>query len=413
MSFKPFSDKTTNDIIERQKRSLISKIDCLSNEEIMANDIEILAENLYQEFFIEPVKIFDEDFSKRSIKQGKVSKYVEPFDRDFNHLDRDYVDYDGVIARFYFPFIGEEELFKCSALTFSVSPYPQIEIKKGEIVFEIRKTIDEVKHISKDKMFEGLQKSLDSIKEGISFANRDIEDFNSNLKLFVWKKLNEKKSKVGTFFEFAQKLEVPIEKKEYAQNHISIQRRIVPIAKSYDKEPFYGINDNDYVDILLTIKHTLSTYERTPHSYKSLKEEELRDTLLAALNATYKGDATGETFRNKGKTDICIERENRAAFVAECKMWSGEKKVGEAIVQLDSYLTWRDCKVALIYFVRKKNFFNVLDRAKETLKSLDGMKSVKETDKNEFECFFVSKSNPGQYIKIRVMLFNLFCDEFE
>lgn len=47
MSFKPFSDKTTNDIIERQKRSLISKIDCLSNEEIMANDIEILAENLY------------------------------------------------------------------------------------------------------------------------------------------------------------------------------------------------------------------------------------------------------------------------------------------------------------------------------------------------------------------------------
>ena len=258
-----------------------------------------------------------------------------------------------------------------------------------------------------------LQKSLDSIKEGISFANRDIEDFNSSLKLFVWKKLNEKKSKVGTFFEFAQKLEVPIEKKEYAQNHISIQRRIVPIAKSYDREPFYGINDNDYVDILLTIKHTLSTYERTPYSYKSLKEEELRDTLLAAMNATYKGDATGETFRNKGKTDICIERENRAAFVAECKMWSGEKKVGEAIVQLDSYLTWRDCKVALIYFVRKKNFFNVLDRAKETLKSLDGMKSVKETDKNEFECFFVSKSNPGQYIKIRVMLFNLFCGEFE
>ena len=37
-----------------------------------------------------------------------------------------------------------------------------------------------------------------------------------------------------------------------------------------------------------------------------------------------------DRFRKKGKTDIRIEFENRAAFVAECKLWKGEKKILEA-----------------------------------------------------------------------------------
>ena len=118
------------------------------------------------------------------------------------------------------------------------------------------------------------------------------------------------------------------------------------------------------------------------------------------MNATYKGDATGETFRKNGKTDICIERENRSAFVAECKMWTGQKEVKNAIEQLDSYLTWRDCKTALIYFVRRKDFMRVLEVAETSLKSFDGMKNVTPIDKNEFDCLLLSKANPGQQIRM-------------
>ena len=38
----------------------------------MANDLENLANNLYEEFHIEPVKIMDEEFSKRHIGQAKI-----------------------------------------------------------------------------------------------------------------------------------------------------------------------------------------------------------------------------------------------------------------------------------------------------------------------------------------------------
>ena len=88
-------------------------------------------------------------------------------------------------------------------------------------------------------------------------------------------------------------------------------------------------------------------------------------------------------------------------------MWTGPAEVENAVWQLDSYLTWRDCKTALIYFVRRKGFLKILETAEAALRAIDGMKTVRAVDQNEFDCLFLSKENPGQQIHLRVMLFNL------
>ena len=407
---KPFREYDLSKVIANQWAAVNKKIDTMSNEEIMANDLDVLAENIYQEYFIEPVTIFEEDFSKRSIKQGKIQKYIDPFFRDYS--DREYVEVDGVIAEFYFPYTGESDLFKCRASTFSMGVYPEITVNKTTVSFRIERSLSEMNNAkAKDSLLGSLEQALKEIRDGLSYANNDVAAFNNSLKQQAMKWLEEKKKKVEAYFSIATMFEVPIEKKEYAQTHIPLKRHIVPVAKHYETSNYYGILDGDYKDILDSIKHTGSTYERTPSSYKTLHEEDLRNTLLAALNATYKGDATGETFRNRGKTDICIERDNRAAFVAECKMWTGQKEIGNAIDQLDGYLTWRDCKTALIYFVRRKNFLKTLESAEAALRAYDGMRNVVSLDKNEFECLFLSKANPGQQIKMRVMLFNLYCED--
>lgn len=407
---KPFRDYDLSQVITNQWATVKNKIDKMSNEEIMANNLDVLAENIYQEFFIEPVTIFEEDFSKRSIKQEKIQKYIEPFFRDYS--GKKYVQVDGIIAEFYYPYTGDPNLFKCRASTFSVSGYPEITVNKETVSFHMECSLSEMNNANaKDNLLRNLEHALKEIRDGISYANKDVTLFNNSLKQQALKWLEEKKKKVEAFFNIATLFEVPIEKKEYAQTHISLKRNIVPVAKHYESSNYYGILDSDYKDILDSIKHTGSTYERTPSSYKALHEEDLRNTLLAALNATYKGDATGETFRNRGKTDICIERENRAAFVAECKMWTGQKEVGKAIDQLDGYLTWRDCKTALIYFVKRKDFLKTLDSVEVALRAYDGMRNVLPLDKNEFECLFLSKVNPGQQIKMRVILFNLYCED--
>ena len=171
--------------------------------------------------------------------------------------------------------------------------------------------------------------------------------------------------------------------------------------------PQYSLEVANYEEILAILRNAGATMERTPNSYMSLKEDGLRNVLLTALNSSFKGSATGEAFRNNGKTDICIEAENRAAFVAECKMWTGEKEVASAIAQLDSYLTWRDCKTALIYFVRRRDFLSVTKKMEGVLRRRDNISQVSMLDTNEYKCFLASMSSPGQMKEVRVLMFNL------
>ena len=122
----------------------------------------------------------------------------------------------------------------------------------------------------------------------------------------------------------------------------------------------------------------------------------------------FKGKANGECFRKRGKTDILIEYENRAAFIAECKIWAGKKVFQSALSQLQSYTTWRDNKLALILFSRNKDFFKVLEEIKNSMPLESNYLGYKEIDKNEFELKIKSKNNDGQILKIRIYVFDLF-----
>ena len=406
---KPFRDTELRMVLAGHNKRILDKIDGITNDEILANDIEILADNLYQEFYIEPVIIGDENLLKRTIKQDKITIYADFLYRDIYGSDT--IEVDGIVFKFYFPYTGDKSLFKCHASTFSLSGYPEIELGNEEIVFTINKTLSEMDiPNSKETVFNGLKHNIDSIKSGISYCNSDVNNYNSSLKSSIIRILEEKRKKVESFYAIASMFEVPVTRNEFSATHVSVKRKITPISHIYNKQDYYCITDKDYEDILDAIKHTASTYERTPSSYKGMHEEDLRNTLLATLNAMYQGGVMGEAFRNKGKTDISIERENRAAFVAECKMWTGLKGITDAICQLDSYLTWRDCKTALIYFVRRKDFIKIVQTAKTTIESLENVRQVYEVDKNELKCVITSNSNPGQLIQMRVFLFNLYSE---
>ena len=234
----PFRDLDLRQVIENQWNTVNKKIDSLSNEEIMANDLDILAENIYQEFYIPPVVVYDEDFSKREIKQGKIRRAVDPFFREYH--SRDYVEVDGIIATFYYPYSGEKDLFKCRASTFSLGGYPEITLERDSFSFRIEKTLTEMNQANaKDDLLKGLEHCLTEIKSGLSYANGDVSGFNSSLKGQALKKLAEKKKKVESFFAIANMFEVPIEKKEYAEKHIPLKRNIVPVAHKYEAEDYY------------------------------------------------------------------------------------------------------------------------------------------------------------------------------
>lgn len=201
------------------------------------------------------------------------------------------------------------------------------------------------------------------------------------------------------------------EEKTTARNGCSLSLEDVVKRKRRNIELRCSMSEEFYEKILKAIKNTAMTWERTPNSYRYMGEEALRDALLASLNGLFPGRANGETFRRNGKTDICIENEDRAAFVAECKMWTGERAVPRALAQLDSYLTWRERKTALIYFVNRQDFLAIADKIQRVMNEQKNLQGVRMLARNDFFCQMSSIRTPGHMIDIRVLLFNLHSDE--
>lgn len=129
------------------------------------------------------------------------------------------------------------------------------------------------------------------------------------------------------------------------------------------------LSETDYEEAVRIITNSGVQMERSPSTALQLDEEERRDLILMALNAVFEGQAGGEVFNGSGKTDILLRVENKNVFIAECKIWRGQKSLTDAIDQLLGYLVWRDTKAALVLFIETRNATQTIQRAVETLES--------------------------------------------
>ena len=59
--------------------------------------------------------------------------------------------------------------------------------------------------------------------------------------------------------------------------------------------------------------------------------------------------------------------EDTNVFVGECKIWSGQSDLTEAIDQLLGDLTWRDTKGTLVLFIRNLDVTAVISKAVEAI----------------------------------------------
>lgn len=411
---RPFSQYELVNFFDGRKKQIEEQINSLSDDDIMSEQDDKIINNMYETNRFILVQIEDELLENRKLDKTTV-KNCNPFydmRNKYYEYEPEYFNVDGVEITSTFPFSGDDILFQCRASRFSLSGHPEINLFKGYFTINASESLEFMNiERNKDALFNKVLRDYEHIKEYIGYCNYDCEKFNNSIKEFAKKLIDKRKEKIEKYYNVSKLLEIPINRTNPKMiEEIKIERKIEPIIKQEkNNEPQYTISDEIYHDILEMIKHQGSTFERTPQVYKVHGEEDLRDITLAFLNGHFKGKANGECFRKRGKTDISIEYENRAAFVAECKIWGGQKILLSALEQLLSYTTWRDNKLCLILFSNKnKDFFKVLEEIKDTLNNQENKISLKEIDKNEFEYKIKSSINEGQILKIRIFAFDLF-----
>ena len=125
---------------------------------------------------------------------------------------------------------------------------------------------------------------------------------------------------------------------------------------------------NRFENVLKIIYDDYTAFEELTHDKDSLSEEALRNHAVATLKA-FGYTASAESLNRNGKTDIHIQDDNGLAFfIAECKIWKGEKLFLDAIDQLYGYLTWHNKNAALIVFVEQGNFTKTIETARKAIR---------------------------------------------
>lgn len=171
---------------------------------------------------------------------------------------------------------------------------------------------------------------------------------------------NSKINLEGGWYQLLRRTEIlgDIKKPDEKRKDLTVS----PIAEKapLKSEPTLGMVD--YEKILGVIQKTGQMMEKSPLSFRSMGEEQLRDQFLGALNSHYEGGVSSESFNFTGKTDILVRVKDKNLFIAECKIWRGPGIVTEAINQLLGYTTWRDTKTAILLFNRNRNLSMVLEK---------------------------------------------------
>jgi len=392
----------TLDDLTRRVPQVVASIQA---DQFLASPVEILVKHVADQVSIEPLEIYLD----RIVQQHQEVNVdvAGSYDRGTDGMASCLIP--GIRVTVSIPFTGEPSLWDLQPSTSSTTP------SFGNVVGnQLHIIIEQPLDLPVEPIKGELDNNLNQIRRELNYQKQQVVGFQQMLPTTIRAAINARKEGLGKRDKLAALLNIPLRHDPNAPTlrPIPVQRRIItplpPVPKSGVNE--WTIGEAEYENILTIIRHQGRTFESTPQTFGVHDEEGLRDIIVANLNGYYKGDASGETFRRVGKTDIRIEAENRAAFVAECKVWKGRKTIAECVDQLLSYLTWRDCKTAIVIFNKDvAGFSDILARTKPAIEAHPKiLKMVQATDHGEWKVVFRSQDDDARLVHVQFFLFNLF-----
>ena len=392
--------------LDNHNQGVGQKVDSIPRDQFLATPVDDLVQHIAGQMMVTPLTIYEDRMTR---DQAEIKIDVAGWPDRFTRGDGPCL-IPGIRVAIAMPFTGDPVLWRLRPNTFSsVLPIGVVRGSTLEMTFEMPLDQD-LQRIKK-----ALDENLDLIRKHIGWQSQTIEQFNRNIDGTVRARVEARRQHLQKHDRLAEILAIPLARDPRApeMKPIPVQRRIVkplppPPTGGFKSE--WQVPEAEYENILTIIRHEGRTYEATPTTYAIHEEEELRDIILAHLNGHYKGDASGETFRRAGKTDIRIEMESRSAFVGECKIWKGPKTVTESVDQLLSYLTWRDCKAAIVIFNKDvAGFSDLLQKIRPTLESHPRFTKVTaDSAQAEWRCVFRSADDDARLVHVHVFVFNIF-----
>lgn len=385
---------------DRNRRlSLVKELKSKDDEYILNVDENDYKQYLFERFKLEPLII-----SKEPINISKPEKVFKESDGPFG-----YGKFEVYKFNLEYKVEGSFELIHVKPQTYAMVT-EDVQTNSGNVIvtFYINSANEEEFNKSKVTTWGRAFANVESL-------NKDVNNWNDQLPSFIDNEFSKYKQKVLKENQFYVAIKIKIDPDTKGVFTVpTITRKEIPQPvinkeRSYSLDP--TVSQAIYDDVLMVINQIGKNIEKKPSVYTGKDEEALRDYFLPILETRYiSTTVTGETFNKSGKTDVLIKYEDGSnLFVAEFKIWSGEKAFYDAINQLfDRYLTNRDSKTALIIFVRNKEFTEIVRKVKQSvINHMYFSKKLVEKDDSAIRLEMNLPTDNEKKILLEILLFSI------
>ncbi len=306
------------------------------------------------------------------------------------------------------PFDGDAGFFEVQPSRHTLSP-PSASVQEDSLSICV-----EGAGLTGDFVKKELDRTVRDIEEYLAWLRDDVRPFNDSLLVVARDAINARRKKLLDDRHLLAELGYPLKIRSDA--HVTyaapeVRRRIQPALPPASTSPYAPepVLANDDYDLILQVIESMShVLERSPSAFANIDEEALRTHFLVQLNGHFEGNATGETFNASGKTDILVRVQDRNVFIGECKFWDGPESLRRAIDQILDYSAWRDTKVAIVLFSRRRDFSSVLCAIESTVESHGNYKRThKRRSETSFQYIFSHNNDRSREMLLTVLAFDV------
>jgi hypothetical protein len=400
-----FASGRLDDYTGARVSSAVAEAKALSVDIFESNSDEQIIDHINSKYPIEPLVVSadekDVDLAESSMDaRGMPNRLIMDDSRP--------VYINSYKVTWSIPVSGTLDLFELQPNTYTMNTIRGEISRDNKLILQTEQPADS----SDENAIEtDLNNQLISVTKMVEYINNDLAGYPTTLRNQISSAVALRKTELDKILKLKSALKVNIQPKSNAGplHKIEVEvQKISPLSTKKEEKSAY-IDDASYESVLSVVRSMGASME-TSRASESKDEEALRDILLVGLNASIdQGSAGAETFRKTGKTDIAILFDNKAAFVAECKLWRGDKYATEGIDQLLGYLTWRDAKTSLIFFNKQnKNFSDIQSKVEGIFVAHPGFIKKIATKDGEWRFVFKKPDDDNRLITIHVFLFDVY-----
>lgn len=405
-------DKSYHDYYLELFGNLKLKIASETDDYIISQPTEDLVK-YYLNQSLKPIEFSSEQ--KESIEHKKYIKTIYSHERESGYQQEGdlKIESEKIIVKLPIkPNRGIREILNLRTRSISLSGGPQFSISANNVIIEIKGYRLNLKD---DQIINKILHNKSCVKSYLNSKNAEINSENERLKNNLTQFIEERKTKLDSdkrrIDNIVKRVNIPLARKDNEiVKKIQVDKKpFIKKIKPQMPEEDYKLDRDKVTDIIKLINNQCLQFEKTPKTYDKLDEPNLRDLLLSNLNSIFEGQATGETFNNKGRTDIYLNIDKGNILVSECKFYKGEKLYHKTIDQILGYLTWRQNYGIMINFCRKKHFSKVIEKAESIIKSHSSYQSDFEVfDKSHFMSKHTLPIDDYKYVEIHHLYYNLY-----